>query len=328
MKECLYTAFFKDKPEDEATIQAFAASSGIPVEQNLKAIQDRTEFLSEIIEYRFGIFFSKLFTELKHEPRAFPDSPYTPDWSMLSANEKIIAEVFRLNSSRKDALDLDYSDKLAGVLHEIAKDFLLKLEYQYEQLTGISHNLTAIKSSIENWLITNPELGTSFEFNNEINFTVRGKDSGLTKVNIISPYRAINFDYRRLTGEKSRLFSKLKYATELSKSNIPYIVCMHLTFESWFDTEDVYQRLYGSAGILHDDEPFEEFYPGAVFHDISSGLYYSNELIKDCVSGILVSYQGNFSYFPNYSHNNRLSPESKTLLDQFLYKELTKHHES
>lgn len=322
MRECLYTSFFKDKPEDEKTILAFAASSGIPVERNLKAIQDRTTFLSEIIEYRFGIFFSKLFTELKHEPQAFPDSAYTPDWSMLNADEKIIAEVLRLNPTSRDALDLDYSDKLAGVLSEIPEDYFLKLEYTFEQLTMSSHDLPAIKNSIENWLSSNPELGGSFEFNNEINFTVRAKNSGLTKVNILSPFRSINFDYRRLTGEKSPVFSKLKYATELSKNNIPYIVCMHLTFESWFDPEDVYQRLYGRSGIFHDDEPFEEFYPGAVFQDISSGLYYSNQLIKDCISGILVSYQGNFSYFPNYSHNNRLSLGSKKLLKEFLYKEL------
>ena len=328
MKECLFTAFFKDKSDEEAAIRVFEAQTGIPVEKNLKSIQDRTEFLSEIIEYRFGIFFSKLFTGLKHEPLAFPDSQYTPDWSMLNGDEKIIAEVFRLNPSRKDALDLDYSDKLAGRLHEIAKDYLLKLEYQYEQLTEVSHDLTAVKSSIENWLNSNPDLSTSIDINKEINFTVRAKKSGLKKVNIISPYRTINFDYRRLTGEKSSLFSKLKYATELSKNNIPYIVCMHLTFESWFDDEDVYRRLYGSSGILHGDEPFEEFYPGAVFHDISSGLYYSNELINDCVSGILVSYQGNFSYFPNYSHNNRLSTESKTLLNKFLYKELVEQLES
>lgn len=326
--ECLYTAFFQDKPEDEIELLAFAASTGIPAVQNLKTIRDRTEFLSEIIEYRFGIFFSKLFTGLKHEPLAFPNSPYTPDWSMLNADEKIIAEVFRLNPSHKDAMDLDYSDRLAGELHQIKRDFLLKAEYQFEKLTAASQDLPAIKNSIDAWLDLSPELGAAFEFNDEINFTVRAKNAGLTKVNVLSPYRTINFDYRRLTGERSTLFSKLKYANEISKNNIPYIVCMHLTFESWFDAEDVYQRLYGSSGIFHDEKPFEEFYPGAVFHDISTGLYYSNELIKNCVSGILVYYQGVFSYFPNYSHKNRLSPESKALLNNFLYKDLAQQQAS
>lgn len=65
MEESLYTKFFKNKSSDEVEMLEFALRCSIPIENNLKAIQDRTEFLSEIIEYRFGIFFSKLFTDAK-----------------------------------------------------------------------------------------------------------------------------------------------------------------------------------------------------------------------------------------------------------------------
>ncbi|WGQ10709.1 hypothetical protein QG516_03445 [Pedobacter gandavensis] len=322
MQECLYSEFFKNKPADEAELLEFGKRCSIPVENNLKAIRDRTEFLAEIIEYRFGNLLSKSFTDLKHEYSIFPDSPYTPDWTMKNGSETIVAEVLRLNPAQKDAHDMHYSDKLAEVLGELKKDFLLKLEYKFEQLSEKAQDLQAIKSFISKWIEGNPERYAKVSYNDEINFTVFRKDEGLTKVNTLGPYRSIDFDYRRLTGERSRLFSKLKYADELVKHDIPYLVCMHLTFESWFDPEDLFQRLYGMSGSFHHDEPFEEFYPGAVFHDISEGLYYTNDLIKNCISGILVYYQGHFSYFPNYSNCNRLSNKSQELLKQHLYKDL------
>jgi len=47
-----YSAFFADKPELEMTLKEFGEKFSIPVMRRLKAVKDRDEFLSEIIEYR------------------------------------------------------------------------------------------------------------------------------------------------------------------------------------------------------------------------------------------------------------------------------------
>lgn len=322
MKKILYSIFFKNKPTAEAELLEFGKRCAIPVERNLKDIGDETEFLAEIMEYRFGNFFSKLFTDLRHEYPTFPNSSYTPDWTMRNGSETIVAEVFRLNASQRDTEEMQYADKLAGVLGELKKDFLLKIKYKFQQLSETALDLKVIKSFVYDWLESNPEVNSKVSFNNEINFAVLSKNQGLKKVNSLGPLRIIDFDYRRLTGERSRLFSKLKYKNELDKNNIPYLVCMHLAFESSFDPEDIFQRLYGMSTLFEIDEPFEEFYPKVAFHDISQGLYYNNDDIKNYISGILVYYEGQFSYFPNYSKHNRLSKDSHELLKPYLYKKL------
>jgi len=84
----------------------------------------------------------------------------------------------------------------------------------------------------------------------------------------------------------------------------------------------MYVKLYGGSGVFHGDESFNEYYPDALFHTYADGLYYCNDTIKNCVSGIIVYYQNEFTFFPNYSDKNRLSNDSMQLLNAYLYNDL------
>jgi hypothetical protein len=184
-------------------------------------------------------------------------------------------------------------------------------------------NQEHFESQAREWIYTNPSEGDYMTFGHKIKIIVKQKDIGLTKVNAMSPFVSIRFDYRRLAGEESRLFEKLdKYADLANKHNLPYLICLHLSFESWFKPEDMYTKLYGCSGVFHGDEPFNEYYPDAVFHTYADGLYYCNDIIKNCVSGVIVYYQNEFTFFPNYSDKNRLSNDSMQLLNAYLYNDL------
>jgi len=317
-----YADFFVDKPELVATFNKFGERYNIPVAKKLKSIKDRDEFLAEIIEYRFGVLFGALFENVEHERKVFPGSPFTPDWTITSGSQLVVAEVIRLNPSQGDSLEMKLTDALMNSLNTILGDYLVQLKYNYEEIKDLPIDQEYFKSQVREWILTDPSIGSYMTFNSKINVVVKKKNVGLTKVNAISSFRRINFDYRRLTGENSRLFSKLKYAGAVNKHELPYIICMHLSFESWFKPEDMYEKLYGPSAVFEADRPFKEFYPGAEFHTFADGLYYSNETIKNCVSGIIIYYHQGFTFFPNYCCTNRLSGDSIRRLNNFLYKDL------
>jgi len=56
----------------------------------------------------------------------------------------------------------------------------------------------------------------------------------------------INLDFRRLHSPNSALLQKArKYDEVVERQSLPYIICFHLDFHSWFSKEDVYNALYG-----------------------------------------------------------------------------------
>lgn len=317
-----YSAFFIDKPELEITFKEFSDQFNIPVERKLKAIKDKDEFLAEIIEFQFGIFFGSMFNNVQHERKIFLDSLFTPDWTIINDSHEIVAEVIRLNSSQRDLEEEQVSDKLMETLENIPGDYVVQLKYKYEKIKDINLDHAHLNTSVTEWLKKSREISDFMVFNKTIQVTVTHKGIGSPIVHIVGAYRSINFDYRRLSGQKSRLFSKLKYADAVNQQQLPYFICIHLSFESGFDTQDMFKSLYGCSGIFHGDEPFEEFYPDAPFHSFMDGLFYNNEIIKNCVSGIIVYYQGTFTFFQNYCNTNRLPSNSKEILNKYLYEEL------
>ena len=317
-----YSEFFKDKPELELSFRQLSTDFDIPVERKLKAITDETEFLAAIIEFRFGVLFSALSYTLFHDRIIFPESPLKPDWTIICDQETIVAEVVRLNPSLKDSQELEFSDNLMETLQSIEENFFLELDYDYTQVSALELDHDDIKSLVIDWLKPERAVGDQVVFYGLITLTVVQKNTNITHVCVVGAFSTINFDYRRLYGENSRLFSKLKYADAVQTHNYPFIICMHLSFESWFKPEELYEKLYGQTCSFHHHEPFEEYYPEVPFQMFMNGLFYSNESFRNSVSGIIAYYQGEFTFFPNYAKSNRLSQRSLDFLNCHLYKDL------
>src|SRR5690606_1415366 len=101
-----------------------------------------------------------------------------------------------------------------------------------------------------------------------ITIEVVSKNNNLQHVVAIGNPSVINFDYRRLSGPNSRLLSKLKYTPLVQKHNLPFLICIGLTFESWFKPEDLYEHLYGRKVVFHGNRPFGVYYPDTISHNI------------------------------------------------------------
>ncbi|MGO1822269.1 MAG: hypothetical protein ACTHZG_08715 [Ruoffia tabacinasalis] len=318
----LFNEFFKDKVGDKRELLDFGVKNNILVEDLLSRISNRTDFLATIIELRFGMFFDSLFYKVAYDKKAFRGSNLTPDWTITTDKQAVIAEVFRLNASKFDQDEIEFGDKLMDILGKIQEDYYIQLDYDYSERLNQSVDFECIYIDVADWLKVARGIGDKTILF-EISFEVVAKNRGSGNVVAFGNFTPIKFDYRRLSGRNSRLFSKLKYAEHAWNNGMPFVICMHLSFESWFKPEDVYEHLYGASGEFLHSRPFGEYYPRAPFHDISRGLYYSDEIFRNQVSGVLVRYQNDFTFFPNYSISNRLDDQFLDTLKPYLYKKLT-----
>ena len=76
---------------------------------------------------------------------------------------------------------------------------------------------------------------------------------------------------------------------------------------TWFRKDDLYQVMYGSS-TEHID-PVKR-YSGL----IENALYYSSERVMARVSGVLLRQNDEYTYYHNYSLNNKLNIENKEVL--------------
>lgn len=317
----LFNEFFKDKPNDKREFLDFGTKNNILVEDLLKRASNSTDFLATIIELRFGMFLDSLFSNVRYDKKAFPDNNLTPDWVISTDEQTAIAEVFRLNASKFDQEEIEFGDKLMDTLKKIQEDYYIQLDYDYNESLRQSVDFECIYVNVANWLKQDRRIGDKILLF-EISFEVVAKNRGKGNVISIGNFTPIKFDYRRLSGKNSRLFSKLKYAEHAWNNGMPFIICMYLSFESWFKPEDVYEHLYGTSGEFIHSRSFGEYYPRAPFHDISKGLFYSDDIFRKQVSGVLVKYQNDFIFFPNYSMSNKLGNQFLDTLKPYFYEKL------
>lgn len=317
----LYKEFFKDKPTDEQIFIDFGTRHNIRVKELLMNKTNMDEFLATIAELRFGVFFNSFFSKLEYGQKAFPNSSLTPDWVIHTESQSVVAEVFRINPAKGDQEKLEFGSKLTETLCRIQKDYYLQLKYDYSDILVQCIDFEHFYTKVSQWLNTDREVGEKCDVLG-ICLQVVSKNRGKQHVLPIGNISAIDFDFRRLSGQNSRLFSKLKYASHAWTNNMPFIICVHLSLESWFKPEDIYEHLYGVSGEFFHHEPIGEHYPGAPFHEISKGLYYSNATFKSQISGILVRYNSDYVFFLNYSNSNKMSRQFVDVLTPYLYKDL------
>ena len=113
-----------------------------------------------------------------------------------------------------------------------------------------------------------------------------------------------------------------KYGPLVNEVNKPFLICLYFNFVSGHDALDLYHCLYGCSTKFIGDYNYKEYTIGAQFFDLSNALYYSNEQIKNNVSGVLLCTNSNqFIYYHNFSFHNRLNNDNVNWLSTFQYKE-------
>lgn len=132
-------------------------------------------------------------------------------------------------------------------------------------------------------------------------------------------YHPIVWNPVKLYGENASIALKAnKYGFLAEESDKPLILCTYLDFISALDALDLNHSLYGCPSEFIGEFAVEEHYPGSIFHDLSKGLFYKNEQMRKNVSGVLLGKNdGSFTYYNNYSSNNRLNAENKDFFRHF-----------
>ncbi len=129
---------------------------------------------------------------------------------------------------------------------------------------------------------------------------------------VVSGFNSITWKPDKLNGKNSSLSVKAnKYGPLVEENSKPIILCIYLDFISGLDNLDLSHSLYGSPAEFVGDFAFQEYFPRAVFHDLSNALFYCNHQMRRNVSGVLLrNNDGSFAYYHNFSFSNKLNADN------------------
>jgi len=107
-----FEIFFKDREELYNSFKSFDTKHRLRILDKLSQKENESDFLSLVTEVNFGLFldqFSDSICKMSFDK-------LTPDWTIELNNQKIIAEVVRLNPSAKDKAHLDCNSANSGII--------------------------------------------------------------------------------------------------------------------------------------------------------------------------------------------------------------------
>jgi hypothetical protein len=132
----------------------------------------------------------------------------------------------------------------------------------------------------------------------------------------IGGFHPITWKPEKLGGKNGSLAVKArKYGPLAELLCMPLILCVYLEFTSGLDSLDLYHSLYGHHVTYIGEFSFQGFSSNTEFHDLQHALYYTNLQMMKNVSGVLLrENNGAFTYYNNFSNQNRLSFASQNLL--------------
>ncbi|MBO0356672.1 hypothetical protein J0X19_01820 [Hymenobacter sp. BT186] len=300
-----FDKFFDGRIELYNQYKAFDAKHQLRVLSQLSQEDNQSQFLSKISEINFGLFFDNLNSQISYE-KIYDN--YTPDWAIELNGQSIIAEVLRLNPSVAEQRFLDFCDEFESKIRAIEIGCCLNFKYDKNLLDIDNIDIDACKVLIENWLRDNPVENRVLVLFGSIKIVLVYLKEDLCHACLIMEGGAIKFDYRRLSSEKSALVNKAKkYTSIIEKYGLPYIVCICIDTHAWFRKDDLYQALYGLS--TEHVGPIKSF-----SHLIENALYYSSEQVMTRVSGVLLRQNDEYTYYHNYSFDNKLNIYNKTEL--------------
>lgn len=306
MKRNLFNNFFSDRDNLKEKFQHFDDKYNLGLINKLIKEKDERQFYSRITEINFGIFFDAIGCSVEY------DKPYgkmTPDWTLKVNEQYIIAEVLRLNPSESDKYLIDFQEKLADILSKVDVDTGVNLEIYCEKNKVQFLDADKCALLIEDWLMSETQIDNALCLFDTLKVVIYSYTKSRNINLIFGPYK-IDFDYKRLVSDNSALLKKVrKYDDVIKENNSPYIICIFMDANSWFEEDDLYKYLYGLST--------EHLYEKRISHFIGDALYYTSEGIMNNVSGILVRRMDQFTYYHNFTSANRLCLENKKLFSKW-----------
>jgi hypothetical protein len=105
--------FFKNRDNLYNSFKSFDTKHGLGILNQLSKQKTESKFLSLVTEINFGMFLTQFSDSISYE---MSFDKITPDWTIEMNNQKIIAEVVRLNPSAKVKAHLDSDSPHRGII--------------------------------------------------------------------------------------------------------------------------------------------------------------------------------------------------------------------
>jgi hypothetical protein len=232
--------YFNDVPQLFEDIKFLERRRNLKLLSQLYHDKNEINFYSWISEMRFGLFFDNFCSELRHEERI---DNKTPDWTIIINEQKILAEVLRVNTPENE---MNEQIQLIKKIKKLQKDD--------PSLRFKMHSKVKIMSS---------------------EYLYGAQDKLIKKEN----------NYREIT---------LKY-------NLPFIICVACTLDTFLGGLDFFDFLIGHA---------------------KKGFFYSDVNFGKNITGILIkSYSNEFIYFHNEHADNKLNSTNMKFFETLFYRE-------
>ncbi len=139
--------------------------------KRLEKESDKNNFLSTIVEIRFGRLFCELGFQAEYD-KVFPNKQ-RPDWEIRCGEAAAICDVYRLGQSARDQIRSDFESQLIEKLQKIPQSYFLKISFAKRHIDSTLYDVEVIANEVREWLVTSPkEVGDKITIQGDFGFEI------------------------------------------------------------------------------------------------------------------------------------------------------------
>ncbi|MDF9800878.1 hypothetical protein OKW21_006141 [Catalinimonas alkaloidigena] len=189
----------------------------------------------------------------------------------------------------------------------------MAIDYKNEYFQPTDYDLEQIIKELMLWFSEKKSLLDHITLLDNFTFTVVKVNTSHKKILAVGNFNSINIDNRRIESSNSEFYKKIdKYAELIEYTRMPSIISQNLDPDNGMDTDNVYSFLYGKSvynNIINSE-----------YTDHISGLFYDNINAKKYLSGVMLKHHKAYTFFYNYSKENKLNIANRYFFEKFKYK--------
>lgn len=283
--------------------------------KKLKNEKDESNFSAILTELGFFEHFASrgFSVELEKEYSDSERFNYKPDLTLTQNGQSMIAEVIRLNPTKKDDVRNRFENELMEKLETIQAGCWLQIDFTEEYFDATGYDINGILCEVRSWIVQGKSVGARLVVANNFNFEIVRIDPKLSHVCVLGNANSINIDTRRLNSAGSGFTKKIsRYLKLISENQLPYLICLKIDFHAGIDQDEMFWMMYGDL----------EFHQHLnLYLSKMNGVYYVNSDARNYLSGVLLMVGNSIFYYHNYGqHKLFRSIENELISNQYFGK--------
>ena len=245
-------AFGKDPDYIMAKLKPIDKNLSRKILKRFNREKDRNNFISTLSELKFIHLFDDLNFVIEYEKSyKLGDQEKTPDLTVDLRGNKLIGEIYRLGTSQKDDIAIQFIDKIIDVLSGIQSNNALFIKFKNEKINFSEFDFIHLKERVDNWIKTKPEINSILSYKEDIDFEIIYKGDWKT-TQLLSDTFFLNIKSEKLSQSENLSNNEitkkiLKYRDIVKQEEMPFILCVETDFNSGFRFSDFSERFHHSS---------------------------------------------------------------------------------